>query len=111
MFRFTTPTSVASIRGTQGLIGVNLDGSDFLTIIEGLVMFTNKVSNVVDSVGAGYTAISYKDGTITVHKSTQQDIDRLNQLVKEFTGQQHKIEIWFMGSDGKLHKMTIQTGQ
>ncbi len=110
-FEFVTSTSVASIRGTQGLLGVDANGTDFLTIIEGIVAFTNKISNSTDTVTSGYTCISYKDGSITMHKSTQEDLDRVNQLINEFLQQQHKLEMWFIGSDGKLHKITIETGQ
>ena len=41
-FEFTTPTSVASIRGTQGILSDSIDGTDFLTIVEGLVRFSKQ---------------------------------------------------------------------
>ncbi|MFZ1080476.1 MAG: FecR family protein [Candidatus Kryptoniota bacterium] len=109
-FEFTTPTSVASIRGTQGLLSVSLDGTDALTIVEGLVQFTNKFSNKSTNVGAGQTGESSKDGDINVHQSTQQELSKLSQLDNQFN-QQHRIEMWFRGSDGQLHEVIIDTGK
>jgi len=109
-FEFTTPTSVASIRGTQGLLSVSIDGTDFITIVEGLVQFTNKFSNKSLNVGAGQTGVSSKDGSLNVHRSTQQDLGKLSQLDNQFN-EQHKIEMWFRGSDGQLHEVIIETEQ
>ncbi|HUI30410.1 MAG TPA: FecR family protein [Candidatus Acidoferrales bacterium] len=110
-FEFTTPTSVASIRGTEGVVTVQMDGTDFLTIVEGLVQFTNKFSNKTIDVSAGQTGESSKDGGIDVHQSTQEDLNRLSQLDNQFNQQQHKLEVWFLGSDGKLHEVIIETQQ
>jgi len=110
-FEFTTPTSVASIRGTEGIMIVQLDGTDFLTIVEGLVQFYNKFSNKTIDVSAGQTGESSKDGKLNVHQSTQEDLNRLSQLDNQFNQQQHKLEIWFKGTDGKLHEIIIQTQQ
>ncbi len=109
-FEFTTPTSVASIRGTQGLLVVQLDGTDFLTILEGLVRFSNKYSNRFVDVGAGQTSESLKDGNINVHNSTQNDLNRLTQLNNQF-GQKHELKIQFRGSDGQMHEIIIETQQ
>jgi len=108
-FEFTTPTSVASIRGTQGMFSINLDGTDFLTIVEGLVHFTNKYSNNSIDVGAGQTGESSRDGSITEHQSTQQELNELTNLSSQFGQNQHKIEMWFKGSDGNLHEIIIET--
>lgn len=107
-FEFTTPTSVASIRGTQGLLVVDLNGSDFLTILEGLVRFSNKISNDTVDVGAGQTGVSSGNGQISVHTSTQADLDRLAQLNNQF-GQKHELKMQFRGSDGQMHEIIIDT--
>jgi hypothetical protein len=110
-FEFTTPTSVASIRGTEGILTIQADGTDFLTIVEGLVQFYNKFSNTSTDVGAGQTGESSKDGELSVHQSTQEDLNRLSQLDNQFNQQQHKLEMWFKGNDGKLHEIIIETQQ
>lgn len=110
-FEFTTPTSVASVRGTEGILTVQLDGTDFLTIVEGLVKFTNKFSNKTLDVGAGQTGESSKDGGLNVHQSLQDDLNRLSHLDNQINQQQHKLEMWFRGNDGKLHEVIIETRQ
>jgi FecR protein len=109
-FQFTTPTSVASIRGTQGLLVVQLNGTDFLTIIEGLVRLENKYSRDTVNVGAGQTGESSSNGDISVHESTQDDLNRLAQLNNAF-GQKHELKIQFRGNDGRIHELIIQTQQ
>jgi len=107
-FEFVTPTSVASIRGTQGILIAQLNGTDFLTIVEGLVRFSNGISHDTVNVGAGETGESSSSGNISVHKSTQADLDRLAQLDNAF-GQKHELRMQFRGSDGKMHEIIIDT--
>ncbi len=109
-FEFTTPTSVASIRGTQGLLAVQINGTDFLTIVEGLVRFVNKISHDTVDVGAGQTGESDSNGNLTVHQSTQGDLNRLTQLNNAF-GQKHELRLQFRGNDGQIHELIIETQQ
>lgn len=111
LFEFTTPTSVASIRGTQGMLTVQVGGTDLLSILEGLVWFRNIFSNDSVEVSAGQTGVSSRDGNINVHNSTHQDSSRVTQLDNQFNQQKHKLEMWFKGSDGKLHEIIIETQQ
>lgn len=67
-FRFSSPTSVASIRGTGGALTISL--SDTLVVTEGVVRLTNNVSSESVDVGAGFTGISNPDGTISSRPST-----------------------------------------
>lgn len=76
-FEFSTPTSVASIRGTQGLLIDGADSSDVLILGAGVVVFTNNVSNQSVTVGAGQTAYSYRNGKIEVQKTTIQELQKL----------------------------------
>jgi hypothetical protein len=65
-FRFSSPTSVASIRGTGGSFTLG----DTLVVIEGIIEFKNTISSRVVNVEAGFTGISNPDGTITTRPST-----------------------------------------
>jgi hypothetical protein len=67
-FRFTSPTSVASIRGTGG--SFSRQESDTLVVTEGSILFTNTLSNQSVMVEAGFTGISAGDGTIFARRST-----------------------------------------
>ncbi|MCH7886885.1 MAG: FecR domain-containing protein [Candidatus Marinimicrobia bacterium] len=64
-FTITTPTSVASVKGTIFWIIVTLEG-DQIVGIEGTVIVTNKESGETVTVGVGQTATSSSDGTIVV---------------------------------------------
>lgn len=91
-FRFSTPTSVASIRGTGGSLskGVN----DVLVVVDGVVNFLNKVSGKAVDVQAGFTGISRPDGTLEVRIST--DDERAAALEATRSGDQPrqlKLEI------------------
>jgi hypothetical protein len=71
-FRFTTPTSVASIRGTEGIFA-RLDSADVFTILTGLGRITNLNSTSAADVPAGYTAISRPDGRLEVREATDDE--------------------------------------
>jgi len=83
-FRFSTPTSVASIRGTAG--SLSRGASDVLVVIEGVVNFLNKVSGKTVDVQAGYTGISWPDGTLELRVST--DAERASAAEATRSGDQ-----------------------
>ncbi len=78
-FEFSTPTSVASIRGTAGLLIAGLDSNDVLILGSGTVDFRNLISNFTTRVNGGQTAYSFSDGTIKVDSTTQEEQRLLNQ--------------------------------
>jgi hypothetical protein len=71
-FRFSSPTSVASIRGTGGSLS-SFANADTLIVTAGLVEFSNNISSTKVDVPAGYTGISKPDGTITTRPSTPEE--------------------------------------
>lgn len=72
-FRFTSPTSVASIRGTLGNWASGL-GNDTLTLGEGLVNILNRISDRNIDVPAGYIAFSNADGSLTSRPATPEEL-------------------------------------
>jgi hypothetical protein len=76
-FEFSTPTSVASIRGTEGLLINGGDSSDVLILGAGVVVFTNLVSNRSVNVSSGQTAHSFTNGTISVKQTTPEELKAL----------------------------------
>ncbi len=78
-FEFSTPTSVASIRGTSGLLIAGQDSTDVLILGSGSVDFKNLISNIIQNIKAGQTGYSMADGTIKVEESSQEDQRLLNQ--------------------------------
>jgi hypothetical protein len=78
-FEFSTPTSVASIRGTGGLLIAGQDSNDVLILGTGNVDFKNLISNTVSNVKAGQTAYSMADGSVKVQESSVEDKRLLKQ--------------------------------
>ena len=64
-FTITTPTSVASVKGTIFWI-ISTPEGDIIVGIEGTVTVTNNESGETVTVGVGQTATSSSDGTIGV---------------------------------------------
>ncbi len=78
-FEFSTPTSVASIRGTGGLLIAGQDSNDVLILGSGIVDFKNLLSNMILKVKGGQTAFSMSDGSIKVEDSSPEEKRLLNQ--------------------------------
>jgi hypothetical protein len=77
-FRFSSPISVASIRGTLGGY-VSGGNADSLTIAEGLAEFTNSISGKKGSVGAGQTGVADSTGKFNVGKANALTLNNIRQ--------------------------------
>ncbi len=104
-FRFSTPTSVASVRGTEGLLISQAD-ADTLTVLDGLVHLTNMVSAQSLDVPAGYTGISRRDGSLTVHASTPDERQAARNALESGTNEK-KLEFELRDRDGKTRQLDI----
>ncbi|MBF8294336.1 MAG: hypothetical protein HW389_881 [Bacteroidetes bacterium] len=75
-FRFTSPISVASIRGTEGGTGFDpAAGEADITIIVGSAEFRNTRSNRSMTVGAGETGKADTSGNVGKRRANQRDLD------------------------------------
>jgi len=72
-FRIATPTSVASVKGTEWWVESNEDGDVFM-VIEGIVEVENLVSGIVQNVGQDETATSGTDGSVDVTETDEGDV-------------------------------------
>ena len=108
-FTFTSPTSVASIRGTQGFMQSN-QGEDFLTVIDGLVNLLNTFSNNSVNVGSGQTGFSRPDGTIDVRQATNDEKNRAEREVRagQGTGTEKSLDIELQDNQGRKSLMRIR---
>ncbi len=104
-FRFTSPTSVASIRGTGGKFSSHED-SDTLVVTEGVVEFTNQRSSQSVEVRAGFTAISRPDGTIESRPSTPEERSEALQSSRK-AEQDNKMEFEFRDNRGNKKELKI----
>ena len=107
-FRFTSPTSVASIRGTKGKRSCGPDGDTLLTV-EGLVNLMNSVSNKDLDIPAGYIGFCYPDGSISSRKATEEELNDAMNLVNGVPGADIKIEL--QDSRGNKKELRIKNKQ
>lgn len=103
-FRFTSPTSVASIRGTGGQF-IHTD-ADSLTILFGLAsMFSNRLLKSVD-VGPGFIGIVTPDGNVFTRPATDAEKRSAEDAMK--TGDQPmKLELDLRDGQGKSKSLRI----
>lgn len=74
-FRFTSPISVASIRGTEGSYIALTDTSNLLIINSGSANFTNLISNLSVDVGTGQIGVADSRGNIDVRQATKSELE------------------------------------
>lgn len=91
-FRLTSPTSVASIRGTKGKFSGG-QGSDTLVVTEGLVNLHNNSSGKEVDVAEGEIGISNEDGTISSRKATAAELADAASAAAGGTDNELKLEL------------------
>jgi len=104
-FRFKSPTSVASIRGTGGQF-ITHEAADTLTIIEGNVRLTNNISSDFVDVEAGFTGISNADGSIYKRPSTQAERTAAEDAIK-VGKKDSRLEFELRDSQGNQKQLRI----
>ena len=103
-FRFSSPTSVASIRGTGGLFATS-DSSDTLIVIEGTVNFLNKRTGQSVDVHSGFTGIFGPGGTFNYRPATRTEIMAAEEAAG--SGSIKKMELDLRDNQGKSKKLRI----
>lgn len=105
-FKFTTPTAVASIRGTEGLFEVADNGVSVMVLKSGSVELQTKTGEKV-TLTAGNTAVFDLEGNATIAPSTEDDKKKLDQatnlstkkvIIKTKTGEEIMVE-YFSGQN------------
>jgi hypothetical protein len=104
-FRFTSPTSVASIRGTTGAFGG--DETAWRTVVlTGLVQVDNTASGKTVQVGPGFTAVALPDGTLELRASTPEEVAEATALSR--TTDENRLEIDLQDPNGGKRKLKIE---
>ena len=103
-FRFSSPTSVASIRGTGGAL--TIASSDTLVVTEGLVRLTNNISSNFVDVAAGFTGLSNPDGTISSRPSTPAERAAAENAARA-TEQDNRLEFELRDNQGNSKRLII----
>ena len=92
-FRISTPTSVASVKGTEFAIQSDPSSGDSFTLIEGLIQVTNSITGESTQVQEGETAISTPDGSLDVAETTSDDLDGFEEASMEPPTQELRFEV------------------
>ena len=101
-FIIETPTSVATVKGTEFWLVTTSDG-DQVFGLEGSVELTNTISGEVVMIGVNETGTSLATGQVDVAETTPEDVptETEEQEINEF-------EIEFEGPDGNQKTMKIR---
>lgn len=105
-FRFSSPTSVASIRGTSGQFSTS-DSSDKLIVLEGLVRLMNKISSETIDVGTGFTGVSSRDGKLELRRSTPEEAQAAEASTRA-AEQENQLDIELDDGRGNKRRMEIK---
>ena len=92
-FRISTPTSVASVKGTEFAIQSDPSSGDSFTLIEGLIQVTNSITGESTQVQEGETAISTPDGSLNVAETTNDDLYGFEEASIEPPTQELRFEV------------------
>jgi hypothetical protein len=105
-FRFTSPISVASIRGTSGLWGQG-DSASAYVMLTGLLNLLNLNSNRSEDIGAGQTGITDITGNIIVRPSNNEEQDDAKKDDEEEKTRK-QIRITGEDKDGKPRTVILE---
>jgi hypothetical protein len=104
-FRFSSPTSVASIRGTGGSFSSSQE-ADTLIVTEGAIEFSNTASSQLVTVAAGFTGISKPNGTIISRPSTPEE-KAAAELAARTSEQDNRLEFDLRDGRGNSKRIKI----
>lgn len=108
-FRIATPTSVASVKGTEWWVESDENGDVFI-VMEGVVEVENLVSGTVQNVGQDETATSNPDGSVEVEETDQDDVpeDPEEDEEEEESGSTiHELKIRMVNEETNSEKFII----
>jgi len=100
-----TPTSVASVKGTQWWVVVLADGTTTVYTIEGFVNLLNRVSGTVLEVGQGQQGVSDPQGGNNLGQGNPEDYP---ETPADEGGQPRTMEIYLQDPDGRARTVILQ---
>jgi hypothetical protein len=106
-FRFTSPISVASIRGTSGLWGQS-DSTSSYVMLSGLLNLLNLISNRSEDIGEGQTGITDAEGNIVVRQSTEGEQNEAQHDDEQEQRTRRQIRITGEEKDGKVRTVILE---
>lgn len=105
-FRIVTPTSVASVKGTELTIASDPSTGDSFTLLEGLIEVTNSFTGETIEVEQGETAVSTPEGSLEIHETTTDDLAGFEDADVEIPTQELRFEV--EDEDGNIKEIIIR---
>jgi len=108
-FRIATPTSVASVKGTEWWVQSDENGDTFI-VLEGIVEVENLISGTVQNVGENETGTSNPDGSVDVEETDNDAIpdDPGDDSEEEQSGSTiHELRIRMVNEETNSEKFII----
>jgi len=105
-FRIATPTSVASVKGTELAVASDPKTGDSFTLIEGLIEVTNSITGESKEVEEGETAVSTPEGSLEVRETTTEDMAGFEEADVEIPAQELRFEV--EDENGNIKEIIIQ---
>lgn len=108
-FTVQTPTTVASVKGTEFLTKVSDEGLSTFIVTDGEVEVRVLATDEVKSVPKGSTATVNQDGVVEVRESTYEDTSEIEkaELESSRVKEINNIRIPMLDSNGKLKYIDI----
>ena len=108
VYEVESPTTVASVKGTEFLVRVKEDGTTELICMSGVVNFRNKRDNNEVDVGAGYTAVSNGQGPITTTPYDPEDVEDETQEMLEDEEVYQELRIDLENAQGETRTLIFE---
>ncbi|MFA5498617.1 MAG: FecR domain-containing protein [Candidatus Cloacimonadia bacterium] len=105
-YKIETPTTVASVKGTEGFVFVDENGNTTVITLQGVFDLLNKLTGSSISVSAGMTGTSSSDGSTDVHKTEGIDPEWLEGLEGDSNGDVLRINL--MNDDGQTKVIEVE---
>lgn len=106
-YTFSSPTSVASIRGTKGKFHTQAE-LDILIVTEGIVNLKNLISGKDTDVGSNQIGFSHPDGKLEVRDATPDEIAGGEESLKAGdVRKKNELQFELRDSDGNKRNLKI----
>ena len=92
-FMIATPTSVASVKGTELAIDSDPSTGDSFTLIEGLIEVTNNLTGETTEVQQCETDVSTREGSLEVNNTTQGDLEGFEEANMQVSTKELRFEV------------------
>ena len=108
VYEVESPTTVASVKGTDFLVSVDASGMTELYTMSGIVEFSNKRDGERANVGPGQAAASSGAGPIETHAFAPGELDPEQQQLIEEEGVSRELRIELQNPQGEKRTLIFE---